>query len=99
MLEKQTVKCSCIAIACLVLFLFGDCSFFLFVSSDMRSIGHLSDAAVENVPMWSAQNSHVASSPTEWMAQLNLSRRVLEKSFSMGTLNLFEKTTVRRGSM
>ena len=46
-----------------------------------------------------SQNSQVSSSPTDWIAQLNLSRSVLEKNFSIGTLNLLEKTTVRRGSM
>ena len=44
-----------------------------------------------------AQNSQ--SSSTDLIAQLNFSRRVLEKNLSIGTLNFFEKTTVRRGSM
>lgn len=43
------------------------------------------------------QNSQ--SSSTELIAQLNLSRSVLLKKRSIGTLNFFEKTTVRRGSM
>lgn len=44
------------------------------------------------------QNSQFGSS-TDLIAQLNFSRRVLEKNFSIGTSNFFENTTVRRGSM
>lgn len=43
------------------------------------------------------QNSQ--SSSTDFTAQSNFSRSVLEKNFSIGTLNFFEKTTVSRGSM
>lgn len=43
------------------------------------------------------QNSQ--SSSTDLIAQSNFSRRVFEKSFSIGTPNFLQKTTVRRGSM
>lgn len=45
----------------------------------------------------SAQNSQFSS--TDLMAHSNFSRSVLEKNFSMGTLNFLTKTTVSRGSM
>lgn len=45
------------------------------------------------------QNSQSTLSSTDLMAQLNFSRRVLEKNFSIGTSNFLAKTAVRRGSM
>lgn len=43
------------------------------------------------------QNSQSAS--TDWIAHVNFSRSDFEKSFSIGTSNFLQKTTVRRGSM
>lgn len=54
-------------------------------------------AIVLGVLLCNTQNSQ--SSPADLIAQSNFSRSVLEKNRSIGTLNFFENTTVRRGSM
>jgi hypothetical protein len=58
-----------------------------------------SEHACNSVMRHKAQNSQSSSSSIDSMAQVNLSRRVFEKNFSIGTLNFLAKTTVRRGSM